>query len=223
MNQVVQGEIRRLTGIAIDPKLSSQIKLWDLYEAYLFSVIVRSARRQSAAVDYVTASGSQAQHFVFRTSPGQIYSRNPEYTHAVLRFQNRPPLEVHVGIMVQGTSRVTHECDVAVLYQSEADYCRTNQTVPRNTELLLTIEAKYLTSHLGIGLGRNFLGLLSDLGAGGKNSSLVANVPGPNVERPLASKSKEWFTETLPNTRRLTLLESHIEQVFLNFQRGARR
>ena len=60
----------------------------------------------------------------FRTSPRRIWSKLRPYTHAIIRFPNKLPLEAHLGIMVQGSSGALNKADVAVIPWSEGEWCR---------------------------------------------------------------------------------------------------
>jgi hypothetical protein len=116
----------------------------DVYEGFLFSLVVATARRSGAAIHYEDVRGNKTHSLVFRTSPGRIYSTRNNYTHAVVEFGTAPTLETHVGIFVQGSSGVEHECDVAVLDADEAALCRREKTTPRASKCLLAIECKYV-------------------------------------------------------------------------------
>src|SRR3954449_124772 len=92
----------------------------DIFEGYVFGLIIRAAVAAGGSVAYEDVFGSPATRLVFRTSPGMLYSTTHPYTYAVVDFPNCDPLEVHVGVRVQGRSGVLHECDVLVLPQAEA-------------------------------------------------------------------------------------------------------
>ncbi len=136
----------------------------DLYEAYVWSLVLEAASREGAAIRFRDRTGVSPSSFWFRTSPSAIFSTAHNYCHAEIEFSDRPVLEAHIGIFVAGGSRVRHECDVAVLYKSEADFCRRETVHPRSGKVLITAECKYyLNSAVGIGLGRSFLGLVNDI------------------------------------------------------------
>lgn len=110
-----------------------------------------------------------ATSFYFRTTPSSIFSTAHDYCHAEIRFPRAPVLEAHIGIYVSGKSRVNHECDVAVIYHDEATTCRTHNVHPRSSKVLMSVECKYyLSSTLGIDLGRSFLGLIDDIYTDGR-------------------------------------------------------
>ena len=136
----------------------------DLYECYVWALVLNAARREGATIRLMTRQGLPATSFYFRTSPSSVFSSLHDYCHAEIRFQRCPILEAHIGIYVSGKSRVNHECDVAVVYQDEAETCRANNVHPRASKLLMSVECKYyLSSALGVDLGRSFLGLIDDI------------------------------------------------------------
>lgn len=114
----------------LPPSLTNSSQGSDLFEAYILTLILQASRSEGATISYENVFGSAPNQFYFRTSPGHIYSTRHPYTHAVIDFGQRPPLEAHLGIRVSGRSQVLHECDVAVLDRSEAQECRQNRTEP---------------------------------------------------------------------------------------------
>lgn len=134
----------------------------DLYEAFLFSLVIRAAQRENYRVNFVDSAGNPPSEFRLRRSPGRIASGS--FTHAVLIPPERiDPLEVHTGVKVVGKSRVAHEADVLVIPQSKAARCRRLDLDPRSSEALLAIEGKYYTTPVSLATGRQFLGLAVDL------------------------------------------------------------
>lgn len=153
----------------------------DIFEGYIFALLLEEADKVGARVELRdTLSGTPPTTCKFPTSPSFIKSNDP-YTYAIISFPGRrkPTLEAHVGIYVSGHSKVRHECDVALLYQTEAENCRANHrstskiTLPRSSKLILAIECKYYDSNLNISLARSFVGLDKDLGV--KNAYFVTN------------------------------------------------
>ena len=119
---------------------------------------------------YRDPNKNQVYDLLFRTSPGSISSKAPLFTHALIRFSGKPELEVHIGIKIQGKSRVPHECDVVVLPTSEADTCHSTNAHPRHSSIVIAAECKYYYSNLPFRLSREFLGLCKvDNPAGLKN------------------------------------------------------
>lgn len=179
-------ELRVNLRAAVSYSTVSQVN--DVYEGFLFSLVVDTARRSNAAIHYEDVEGNKTHYLVFRTTPGRIYSRAHDYTHAVVRFGNAPVLEVHVGVQVQGSSGAMHECDVVVLDAEEAALCRRERTFPRVAKCLLAIECKYYTAHLPLGQARGFVGLSMDMGSR-VHSLFVANIASGSVTTYLTGRS----------------------------------
>ena len=180
----------------LPPSLTNSSRGADLFEAYILTLIVEAARLEGGSVTYETVSGTTPTQFYFRTSPGHIDSRLHPYTHAVIDFGARPPLEAHVGIRVAGRSQVLHECDVAVLDRAEAQDCRDNRTEPRSYTLAISAEAKFYTTALGLNLARSFVGLISDLSA--SFPCFVANTTSVSAMRLLAArKERHWYDQVM--------------------------
>ena len=150
-----------------------------------------------------------------------LYSRIHPYTHAVLLFPGCDPLELHVGIRVQGRSGVLHECDLLVLPVDEANLSRTRHVAPRGTRSLLAVECKYYASHLSLYLARGFHGLHSDLGL--KYPFFIANLRAPRVERYLSYHNRSWENAVMPGSREAVYFEGQVRDAFKKYQsvRGA--
>ncbi|MBD1856200.1 MULTISPECIES: hypothetical protein [Leptolyngbya] len=155
-------------GQNITPSFSTAIESGDLYEAYIFSLIIRAALNegsvpeQGGALNFRDPDDNDTTTLLFRRSPGQIYAATQPYTHAVIEFAGKPPLEVHVGIKAMGRLKVARECDVAVLYREKAIACRAQNRIPKASDILLAIECKHI-EELDLDIGSEFLGLTSDL------------------------------------------------------------
>jgi hypothetical protein len=149
--------IKSILPAAISPNLTTGSQGDDLYEAYIWSVIINAAQNKGATVLFKdVAGGTVTANFIFRTSPGELWWQSQNYCHAEINFPSCPSLEAHVGIYVAGRSKVRHECDVAVLFKSEADICRARRVLPRASKVVLSVEAKYYVvreecrSHRGV-------------------------------------------------------------------------
>lgn len=193
----------------------------DIYEGYIFGLIVRAAVAANAKVSYQDVHGLTPSRLTFRTSPGMLYSTSHRYTHALLEFPVCDPLEVHVGVRVQGRSGVLHECDVLVLPEAEASISRSRQVAPRGNRSLLAVECKYYASHLALYLARGFHGLHSDLGL--RYPFFVANVRAPRIERYLSYHKRTWENGVVPGAVEATYLEGLVRDAFKRHQavRGA--
>jgi hypothetical protein len=170
----------------------------DLYEAYLFGLVLRAARTEGFGVTFANADGS-ATDLRLRRAPGRLATGGPKsarFTHAVLACQPRPALEVHTGVGVVGKSKVVHEADVLVLPQSAAERCRTYDLDPGGQSAALLIEAKYYTKPVGLDTGREFLGLCSDIAA--KRKVFAATVASDSVVHLFSGTSTDHDIGVLP-------------------------
>ncbi|MFG6517830.1 hypothetical protein ACGYLX_10250 [Sulfitobacter sp. 1A13496] len=187
----------------------------DVYENYVWALCVEAAREKHASISYETVSGVTPSILTFRTSPGNIYSTAQDYTHAILEFENCPQLEVHVGIRVIGKSRVLHECDVAILYRDEAQFCRSENVHPRAARVLIAAECKFYTSALQLHLGRGFLGLTRDIHA--KERYFVTNSQSASVAKLIRHHQAEWDFGVIPSATEASELKTRFGRAFRNF------
>lgn len=185
-------------GSAVSPSLTSASDTSDIFEAYIFSLILEAARVEGANIYFRNVNGSSPSTFVFRTSPGYIFSRTQPYTHAVIDFPGKPMLETHVGVRVSGSSGVLHECDVAVLYQAEAETCRYNEVSPRSSKVIMAVECKYYANSIPLGLARSFLGLDVDMSS--QDCFFVVNTSSTSAEKLLAKKNKSYGCNVVPSS-----------------------
>jgi hypothetical protein len=190
----------------------------DLYEPYVWAIVLEAAQRMGAVISLQDWNGDEPASFWFRTQPSGIASTAHPYCHALIEFANCPPLEAHVGIYVSGRSKVIHECDVAVVYKSEADACRANNAHPRCSKAMLTIECKfYVKSTVGIGHGRSFLGLINDIQNGERY--FVATRASSSVSKLFAKHNKEYELGLSPMSPELeTRLRGSFEKAFRDFK-----
>jgi hypothetical protein len=189
----------------------------DLYEGYIWALVLEAAREQGATIRLMTRNGLPATSFYFRTSPSSIFSAQHDYCHAEIRFPRVPILEAHIGVYVSGKSRVNHECDVAVIFQDEANTCRANNVHPRSSKVLMSIECKYyLSSTLGVDLGRSFLGLIDDIYTEGR--FFVSTQNKGSVDKLFARHRKEFEIGLSPLTPKQEVrLRGSFEKIFRNY------
>lgn len=183
---------------ALSSNLTSADKAYDLYEAYVFTLILRAARLESFSLSYESITPGPSATFTFRTSPGHIYTATQPYCYAVLTSQTGLELEAHVGVRVLGKSRVAHECDVLVLDREEAIACRTNRVDPLHTRAELAVECKFYAASLGLGQLRAFVGLSADLG--GPTNALVTNVSSPSMAQLFKAHKRNWEDHLTPGS-----------------------
>ena len=210
-------------------------KSYDLYEVYVFTLILEAAKREEAEIIfYPSKKKFNNNSLVFRTSPGQIYTENqPAYTYARLDFSQAKNynhssskesiLELHLGIKIQGFSDIAHECDVCILPQREADFCRKNQCMPSYKKIIAAVECKcYEKSHLGINLGRGFLGLTMDFKSS-KNIFFVSNYSNTknlkHLKQLLTRHSRKWELNIIPGSQQeIESLINSFQEIFKYFK-----
>jgi hypothetical protein len=209
-----------LSGISLD-NIGVSSDSWDVFEAYVFSLILTAAREQGANISYENVSGNVPDRFFFRTSPGRIHSSRHPYTHAVIQFPNKPVLEAHIGVQVSGTSKILHECDVLVLHREEADACRAGLVSPRARKVILAVECKYYSSPIPLHLGRAFMGLVQDFSSSTKYF-FVANLDYPRTSQLLAHHKRPWDKNIVPSSPGdVDRLRNAFQDVFKNFKAKA--
>ncbi len=210
-------ELETAISTVVGPGVGSFSSASDLFEAYIFSIVLDAARTEGANIDFREVSGNVPQRLVFRSSPGHIYSTVQPYTHAVLNFQGKNVLEAHVGVRVAGKSGVLHECDVAVIDQDEADTCRFQQVPPRSKRVLVAVECKFYSTLLQLNLGRSFIGFTTDISA--KKTFFVTNTSSDSVERLLMKRKRDWERNVVPSSNlEVTRLRNAFQQCFRDYK-----
>jgi len=210
-----------LGGIVQTANLANR-KPWDIYEVYLWSLVLEAARTLNAIIRFEDVFGQNAPTLTFRVSPGTVFPAsgkpNPtRYTHAVVTLGAAPPLEIHQGIYITGKSGLPHECDVAVITRDEAVACRTaGDAHPRCAKTILAVECKYLTSNPGIDLAREFIGLTADVW--NENRFFVCNLSQSAVQKFLTHHKRKWSHDTIPsNLTVVSELRSLFQRVFREY------
>lgn len=197
--------------------LTSQSAGGDVFEAYIFALIVDAAENEGAAIVFLNRDGSVPSQFIFRTSPGHLYSSAQNYTYARIEFPNVPILEAHLGVYVSGKSQLIHEADVVVVASSEADLCRNNSVPPRSHRCVLTVECKFYASNIGLFLGRGFVGLCSDLSA--RETFFVTNSASDSVQKLLVHKRLKWESQLQPNEAvNVVRFRNAVQEVFKDYK-----
>jgi len=203
--------------LAVSPSIRTEASASDVFEAYVFSIVIEAARAEGAIVNVRDVFGQVPTILTFRTSPGYISSRVQAYTHAVLGFPGKPVLEAHVGVRVVGKSGVLHECDVAVIEQAEAETCRQREVPPRSSSVLIAAECKFYSTPLRLNLAREFLGLSLDLSA--EQVLFVTNSSSDSVEKLLSHRKREWEHNLTPRAQAEVMRLRHkFQSVFQHFK-----
>ena len=201
----------------IPSSLSSASEGSDVFEAYVFSLVLQAAVAEGATVTFRNRDGSTPGSAIFRTSPGHLYSTAQNYTYARIAFPNVPLLEAHTGVFISGKSRLFHEADVVVLTSAEADLSRNNSVPPRSHACVLTAECKFFSSNITLGLGRGFVGLCSDLSA--DESFFITNSGSISIEKLLTHKGLNWTSQLRPSQVGIvTRPRNEIQVVFKNYK-----
>ena len=187
-----------------------QSELSDLFEAYVLSGLIRAAQAEGWTVSLHDMNETPTNSALFRRSPGNIYATpGPQnFTHFVLTRATVPALEAHVGIKVTGKSDVEHECDIALLPQESAQFCRRNRVHPRSNRLILSVECKFLAGKVPLYLGRGFVGLDTELKSQYGECHFVANTSSSHVMKMLARQKRRPHEEVRPGTDRFAAFQA---------------
>ena len=199
--------------------LIEQFQLSDLFEAYVLCGVVRAAQAEGWAVSLHDMSGTATDSALFRRSPGNIYGRagSQNFTHFVLSRTPAPPLEAHIGIKVAGKSDVVHECDVALLPEEIASFCRWHHVHPRSSQLVLFAECKFLAGNVPLHLGRGFVGLDTELKSQYGECYFVANTSSSSVMKMLARQKRRPHEEVRPGTDRFETFQAACRVTLQNY------
>jgi hypothetical protein len=215
--QALLANIQAELGAAINPSLTTSSDASDLYEAYQLTLVLAAARAEGGVISYRDVFGAAPTTFTFRTSPGDIYSRRRPYCFAVIDFPNKPQLEVHMSVRVQGVSQVLHECDVAVIRADEAATCRLNSVHPRSSQVVLALECKFYTASIPLDEARGYVGLVADLQRGPR--FFVVNTQSDSAERYLHRHSMRWEHQVYPTAgREVERLRNAFQTVFRDYK-----
>jgi hypothetical protein len=183
---------------SLNPDLKTAKDFEDWFKFYIFNIIVKAARNEGAFVYYKDVLKRNPETLVFRRRAGQIYDLTQPYTHAVIEFEQKPPLEIHLGVKIHGRLRVLYDCDVCVLYKMEADSCRTNKREPRASRIFLAIDCQHYVSELRLEFAQAFIAFSSELRVAG-DCYFVSNSASNPVAKLLASRKRKWEYDIVPS------------------------
>ena|SRR5260370_3177347 len=223
-------EIRRELQNAISPSYVTTAPDWSLYEVYNFCLVVEEASEAGANLAFRNSNDTPATTYVFRTRPSAITALDP-YTYALLSFNNKKPLEVHVGVFVSEKSMERIQCDVLVIDRSEAEFFRqrrirrSQNKAPRywpdSSKIVLAIECKYLSNDMKSDESHEFVGRSQALRP--THSYLVTNTLSTAAgHRVLANsnlkKNSAWQHEIVPSRApSVNRFRGVLRQVFDNY------
>ena len=197
-----------------------QSALNDLFEAYVLSGLVRAAQAEGWTVSLHDMNETLASGALFRRSPGNIYASpgSQNFTHFVLARADVPPLEAHIGIKFTGKSDVEHECDVALLPQDDAQFCRLHRVHPRSRQLIFSAECKFLAGNVPLYLGRGFVGLAIELSSQYGECHFVVNTSSSHVMKMLARQKRCPHEEVRPGTGRFEAFQSACRETLNSYR-----
>ena len=186
----------------------SQRVVGKLYEAYVFGLCLRAVRELESSLTLCGIKGPSTP-FIFRGAPGQIHSDAKNYGYA--KFSLNDDYEIHAGIEFKGISGMTHELDVCIMKATYADKCRNPQSLddPPARSLVCGWECKFYTGSLPKNLGREFVGLMKDMGGIARRSGLCSNSDHEQLRKYFSLPSRPYFC------KKLTPLEPENEASFI--------
>ncbi|MEV6769696.1 hypothetical protein AB0N05_13815 [Nocardia sp. NPDC051030] len=201
----------------LEPVYRTRADESDLYEAAILTLCVDAAAAADGTTLLTQDGHTPTTSLKFRRSPGNLWSGS--FTYGLVSFPDTPKmLEIHLGVYVlAASSKVAHECDVAIIDHREAERSRRGGVYPRSRGLIAAIEAKHYDSSPALGVGRGFLGLASEFGA--KKCSLVfPSRSSTNLGALIAKRDSEAHPELLPGTHAADRLRSLLDQAIRNWK-----
>lgn len=191
-------DIQAALPAAVSVNFTATTDPWDIFEAYTFAKVIEAARADGYHVRYERLRPGPPLQFVFRRGPGSIWSTR--FSYAVLEHGSAEPLEVHVGVGIEGQSGVAHEADVSVLREGEADAARRERFAPRARGCIFGFECKYYLTRLDLSILREYLGLTTDLRSHHVRHWIVSNVSHPGLPMMLKHHNRLWADDVVPGS-----------------------
>lgn len=197
----------------------SRKKTYSLFELYVVKLMIEAAISEGATVRYCDGEGKECRNPWFCTGPHQIY--DPTYPYVKLYFLHRRILEIHTGVKCLGKSGIEHECDIAVLRQTHAQTCRKNKRQPQYNNLVMSVECKFYTSSIHLGMSREFVGLTMDLTAPKKQNFYVVSTAVVDNGKALLDHHKRKLQDKLlpKNLAQKQALIEQFKKVFQPFNK----
>jgi hypothetical protein len=203
-------EIDADLGASVSRSTQNSKAVEDLFEAFLFGLVLRAARSIDAnAVAWENLTGVNGDEVRLRAGPGEVFSST--FSFATLSFSGDLVFELHQGVRVEGSSSVAHECDVATFHAGRLAWRRGRNERPGPVDTFMAIEAKaYAATSIGLGIGRGVVGLRSDLQQW--RTALVAAGPiDASVEKLIHAWATEAFADVMPGTTEADDLVTYLE------------
>ncbi|MCE7982838.1 MAG: hypothetical protein DYG89_16775 [Caldilinea sp. CFX5] len=175
-----------------------------IYAAYVFGLVLQAVQRVATPGSVSLKSINQAilstkppvqGTFIIRGAPGYIYSTAQDYGYAQFEY-SKIMYEIHMGVRYFGSSKVLHEFDISIIDARDAKKCRIQSQCPSSAKTKIVFECKFYSDKLGIELGRELVGLVSDF-RGLKVARLVTNSSSESVRKYLKDRVTYKLNESV--------------------------
>ncbi|NQE36610.1 hypothetical protein E5S67_04375 [Microcoleus sp. IPMA8] len=218
-NYAINSEIKSKLKSSIDPDFNTAAEQSRIFDTYLFTILLKAVANEGGTIYYNNVLDDETpKYLTFRKTAGKIHGSAHPYTHAVVEFPDKPALEVHLGVKVQGRAGVLHNCNVLILYQKEANICRLLNREPRHSQVILAVKSEHSTSELKLEMAGAFIGLASDIRYEG-GSYFISNSYSQPIAKLLTTARKKWELNIFPRaTNDVHRLMYSFQTIFKDFK-----
>ncbi|MEK0185965.1 MAG: hypothetical protein EAZ78_07185 [Oscillatoriales cyanobacterium] len=217
-NYITNAEIKSKLSVAINPDFNGVLEQANIFDVYLFTILLKAIANEGATIYYNNVLDETPKYLTFRKTPGKIHGNTHPYTYAIVEFPDKPALEVHLAVKVQGRAGVLHNCNLLMLYQKEANICRLLQREPRHSQVILAVKSQHNTSELKLETAGAFIGLASDIRYEG-GSYFISNTYSEAVAKLLTIARKKWELNIFPRaTNDVHRLMYSFQTIFKDFK-----
>ncbi|MEZ2303236.1 MAG: hypothetical protein ACBR13_15865 [Microcoleus sp.] len=217
-NYITNAEIKSKLSLAINPDFNGALEQANIFDVYLFTILLKAIANEGATIYYNNVLDETPKYLTFRKTPGKIHGNTHPYTYAIVEFPDKPALEVHLAVKVQGRAGVLHNCNLLMLYQKEANICRLLQREPRHSQVILAVKSQHNTSELKLETAGAFIGLASDIRYEG-GSYFISNTYSEAVAKLLTIARKKWELNIFPRaTNDVHRLMYSFQTIFKDFK-----
>lgn len=217
-NYIRNAEIKSKLSVAINPDFNTALEQANIFDVYLFTILLKAIANEGGTIYYNNVLDETPKYLTFRKTPGKIHGNTHPYTYAIVEFPDKPALEVHLAVKVQGRAGVLHNCNLLMLYQKEANICRLLQREPRHSQVILAVKSQHNTSELKLETAGAFIGLASDIRYEG-GSYFISNTYSEAVAKLLTIARKKWELNIFPRaTNDVHRLMYSFQTIFKDFK-----
>jgi len=217
-NYLTNSDIKSKLSSSINPDFNGVTEQANIFDVYLFTILLKALANEGATIYYNNILDETPKYLTFRKTAGKIHGNAHPYTYAVVEFADKPPLEVHLGVKVQGRAGVLHNCNILILYQKEANMCRLLNREPRHSQVILAVKSQHSTSELKLEMAGAFIGLASDIRYEG-GSYFISNNYSEPVAKLLTMARKKWEHKIFPSsTNDVNRLMYSFQTIFKDFK-----